>query len=361
VLSSLSVEGPDVVLEGVRKIFRARGAPEHLAVNDVSLRVERGERVVIVGPSGCGKSTLLRLIAGLDDPDAGSIFVGGRDVRAVAPQDRNVAMVFQGYALYPHLSAFENIAFPLRMAKASREARARSVADVAKVLRIEHLLTRRPNELSGGERQRVAIGRALVRRPRVFLFDEPLSNLDAALRNDLRVELAQIFLALSGACLYVTHDQVEAMTLADRIVVMNQGRVLQVATPRDVYESPADAFVAAFMGAPKMNLVEGRIDDGALAFGPFRLEPPRTGLPERLLVGVRPQDLAIDARGVPAEVLAAEPHGAETVLSVRAGSTDLRVRTEGFDVRRPGETVHVRADASRLHLFAADGTNARLA
>ena len=364
------MEGPDVVLEGVRKIFRSRGAPDHLAVAGVSLSVARGERVVVVGPSGCGKSTLLRLIAGLDDPDEGSIAVGGRDVRGVAPQDRDVAMVFQGYALYPHMTAFENIAFPLRMARATRDARERAVGDVAKVLRIEHLLGRRPNQLSGGERQRVAIGRALVRRPKVFLFDEPLSNLDAALRNDLRVELAQIFHALAGACLYVTHDQVEAMTLADRIVVMNEGRVLQVATPRDVYEAPADAFVAAFMGAPKMNLLDGRIEDGALTFGPFRIPAPRAGLPSKLLVGFRPQDVALAGASTQsdttpqAEVLAAEPHGAETVLTVRttgAEGTELRVVRAGFDVRKPGERVALEVDRERLHLFESGGTQTRLA
>lgn len=361
------MEGQDVVLEGVRKIFRSRGAPEsdHVAVADVSLRVGRGERVVIVGPSGCGKSTLLRLIAGLDEPDAGTIEVAGRKLAGVAPQDRDVAMVFQGYALYPHMTAFENIAFPLRMRGQGTAERARAVAEVAKILRIESLLTRKPGQLSGGERQRVAIGRALVRRPKVFLFDEPLSNLDAALRNDLRVELAQIFQALSGSCLYVTHDQVEAMTLADRIVVMNRGHILQVATPREVYEAPADAFVAAFMGAPKMNVVAGRIDGDSLAFGPFRVPAPRSGLPSVLLVGVRPEDLTVlsaTESGAAAEVVAAEPHGAETVLTVRAdGDLVLRVRRPGFDTRKPGEPLSLGVDESKLHLFEAQGAQKRLA
>jgi len=364
------VAAPDVVLDRLRKTFRSRGSrlpraeATHLAVNDVSLEVERAERIVIVGPSGCGKSTLLRLIAGLDDPDSGGIEVGGRSLLGIAPQDRDVAMVFQGYALYPHMTAFENIAFPLRMRGNSAAERERAVQEVAKVLRIESLLGRRPNELSGGERQRVAIGRALVRRPKVFLFDEPLSNLDAALRNELRVELAQIFQALSGACLYVTHDQVEAMTLADRIVVMNKGRVLQVAPPREIYERPADAFVATFVGAPKMNLIEATLEDGGLRFGPFAAPAPRADLPRSLIVGIRPEDLALDEGGdaaVQAEDIATEPHGAETVLAVRAGAIELRLRRPGFDARRIGDEVALRIDPARLHFFSADGDRARLA
>ncbi|MFO0669810.1 MAG: ABC transporter ATP-binding protein [Polyangiaceae bacterium] len=355
----------EVVLEGIRKVFAARGeGSAHAALSGVSLRVAPGERVVIVGPSGCGKSTLLRMIAGLDDPDEGVIRVGARDLRGVAPQDRDVAMVFQGYALYPHMSAAENIAFPLKMRGASRDERARAVDAVGKVLRIGHLLGRRPGQLSGGERQRVAIGRALVRRPKVFLFDEPLSNLDAALRNDLRVELAQIFTELEGALLYVTHDQSEAMTLADRIVVMNQGRILQAATPREIYETPATAFVAGFLGSPKMNVLPAERDGDRITFGPFVVDgkaaPAALAGQRRFLIGVRPDDVHVDEAGSPAEVLAAEPLGAETVLSVRAGEATLRLRRAGFDVRRPGESLRVRVDASRLHFFAADGAQERI-
>lgn len=370
----------DVVLSGVRKSFRgdaSRLAHDSVspgvapaAVDGVSLRVARGERIVIVGPSGCGKSTLLRLIAGLDDVDEGTIAVAGRNLRGVAPQDRDVAMVFQGYALYPHMSASDNIAFPLRMRGLDREARTRAVADVARVLRIGHLLDRRPAELSGGERQRVAIGRALVRRPKVFLFDEPLSNLDAALRNDLRVELGQIFDELSGACLYVTHDQVEAMTLADRIVVMDRGKVLQEATPREIYLRPATAFVATFIGSPKMNLLPGIHDEtsGSITIGEFRLKLSKglseaaRPIPDQVLVGIRPEDVAVDAADpdVRASVVSVEPLGAETVITAKLGVSRVRLRTAGFDSRKPGDSIGLTFDSSRVHLFEAGGDQVRI-
>ena len=362
-VSCASVAESDVVvrLRDVAKSFRPRPGESKApaALRGVSLDTHAGERIVIVGPSGCGKSTLLRLIAGLDVPDGGTISVGGRSLEGVAPQDRDVAMVFQGYALYPHMTVAENITFPLRMRRMPAAEREAALSEVARVLRIEALLRRRPAELSGGERQRVAIGRALVRRPKVFLFDEPLSNLDAALRNDLRVELAQILRTLRGACLYVTHDQVEAMTLADRIVVMSQGAVRQVATPRELYERPADSFVATFVGTPKMNVVPGEVREGLVRFGPFDAADASASLPSSVLVGVRPEDLeVVDAPGDgPFEVVATEPLGAETVLFLRAGDLDVRVRRSGFEVRRPGQRLHVRARTEKLHFFdpAKDG------
>ncbi|HMR77863.1 MAG TPA: ABC transporter ATP-binding protein, partial [Polyangiaceae bacterium] len=246
-----------VTLQGLTRRF---GKAERPAVDRLNLEVEAGEVVSLVGPSGCGKSTTLRLIAGLDTPDAGSIRIAGRDVARVPPQDRDVAMVFQGFALYPHMTVREMLAFPLRMRRAKKDEIGKLVADTAKLLNITRLLDRRPAELSGGEQQRVAMGRAIVRRPEVFLFDEPLSNLDAALRAELRVELGKLLRRLGATALYVTHDQAEAMTLSDRIVLLNMGKLEQVASPREIYESPQTLFAASFFGSPPMNLLDAQAD-----------------------------------------------------------------------------------------------------
>src|SRR4051794_19904116 len=227
------------------------------ALSEVSIAVRKGELLVVVGPSGCGKSTTLRIVAGLEDADGGDVRIGGKSMKGVPPQDRDVAMVFQGYALYPQMTVRENIEFPLKMGKPSPADRKKRSDEAADLLHLGPLMDRLPSELSGGERQRVAMGRAIVRRPRVFLFDEPLSNLDAALRQELRVEIGQLVRKLEVTAIYVTHDQVEAMTLADRICVMNKGRIEQLAPPRAVYETPATSFVAGFIGAPKMNLLAG--------------------------------------------------------------------------------------------------------
>src|SRR6204780_3213834 len=240
----------EVLLDGVSKRFAPakRGEPPPPALRDITIAVTRGELVVIVGPSGCGKSTALRIVAGLEEPDAGTVTIAGRSMKGVPPQDRDVAIVFQGYALYPQMTAREILEFPLKMRRVPREERVRAVGEAAAMLRIEKLLDRRPGELSGGERQRVAMGRAIVRKPRVFLFDEPLSNLDASLRGDIRLEIGQLVRRLGATALYVTHDHVEAMTLADRIAVMRGGRLIQLATPREVYERPATSFVGVFLG-----------------------------------------------------------------------------------------------------------------
>lgn len=342
----------EVELRGVTKRFGARDGGAVLSRLDLS--VHKGELCVLVGPSGCGKSTTLRIVAGLEHADEGVVRVGGRDMSRVAPQDRDVAMVFQGYALYPRMTARRNIEFPLEMRGVAAAERRRRAEEAAERLRIGGLLDRLPGELSGGERQRVAMGRAIVRRPRVFLFDEPLSNLDAALRGDLRLLIGELVRDLEATAIYVTHDHVEAMTLADRICVMNRGTIEQLATPREIYEEPGTSFVATFIGAPKMNLVEGRVEHGELRFGPFRAPSPSSHGGE-VIVGVRPDALRVsDAPGDGAhrfEIAACEPLGAETHLVLRAGELELRARVEGFRTTARGSAAFVSPDASRLHLF----------
>ncbi len=369
---------PEISLERVSKRFSGardvdgarRTGP---ALDGVTLSVARGEIVVVVGPSGCGKSTTLRLVAGLDEPDEGTVAIAGRSMKGVAPQDRDVAMVFQGYALYPQMTVRQILEFPLRMRKASASARSQAVDEVAAMLHIERLLDRRPGELSGGERQRVAMGRAIVRKPRVFLFDEPLSNLDASLRGELRLEIGRLVRRLGVTALYVTHDHVEAMTLADRIAVMKAGRIVQVGTPREVYERPATSFVGTFVGSPRMNLFAARSERDALVAGPFRLPLPRGPLPPRLEVGVRPEHVRLrgphDGGGAPAEVVAVEPLGAETHLLVRVGDLELRARGPGWEgweageaaeAPRRGDPVRVAIDVERAIVFDADGEGERV-
>jgi multiple sugar transport system ATP-binding protein len=369
-------DGPDfeVLLDGVSKQFAPaqRGQPAPPALRSFTLGVKRGEIVVVVGPSGCGKSTTLRIVAGLEEPDAGTVTLAGRSMRGVPPQDRDVAMVFQGYALYPQMTARQIMEFPLKMRGMPREQRARAVDEAAALLRIEKLLDRRPAELSGGERQRVAMGRAIVRKPRVFLFDEPLSNLDASLRGDIRLEIGQLVRRLGATALYVTHDHVEAMTLADRIAVMRGGRLLQLATPREVYERPATSFVGAFLGSPRMNLLPAHAEGDAIVAGALRLARPTGALPTRIEVGVRPEHVSLvdesaggerlDVPGSAAgEVLAVEPLGAETHVLVRVGDQELRAQCRGFDAHRRGDAVRVAIDATRAMVFDADGEGERVA
>jgi multiple sugar transport system ATP-binding protein len=275
-------------LESVSKIY-----PNDVkAANDVSLEIADGEFLVLVGPSGCGKSTLLRLIAGLETVTEGRVLIGDRDVTNVSPQDRDLAMVFQNYALYPHMTVSANLAFGLRLRKVPRDERARRVTEVASKLGLEELLDRKPSELSGGQRQRVAMGRAIVREPKAFLMDEPLSNLDAKLRVTMRAELARLHERLGVTTVYVTHDQVEAMTLGQRVAVLRDGVLQQVDTPQRLYHAPANLFVAAFIGSPSMNLVEADVTDGSIRFAGYELPLP-TGSslpPGRLILGIRPTD-----------------------------------------------------------------------
>ena len=354
---------PEKAHESGRPAKSADGKDAPSALAGVSIAVQKGELLVVVGPSGCGKSTTLRIVAGLEDADGGDVRIGGKSMKGVPPQERDVAMVFQGYALYPQMTVRENIEFPLKMRKVEGKERRKHADEAASMLRLGPLMDRLPSELSGGERQRVAMGRAIVRRPRVFLFDEPLSNLDAALRQDLRIEIGALVRELGVTAIYVTHDQVEAMTLADRICVMQKGSVLQIAAPREIYETPATSFVATFLGTPRMNLIDARTDGAQLLCGPFRIAKPE-GAPDSLVVGVRPEDVHLAKEGDPGaarfEVAVSEPLGAETHLLLRAGDVELRVRAPGFDPRPAGAAVHVTIDAERMHLFAAAPEGKRL-
>jgi multiple sugar transport system ATP-binding protein len=338
------------------------------ALDDVSLEVEDGELVVLVGPSGCGKSTVLRLIAGLDEPTRGEIRIGDARVDGLPPQARNVAMVFQDYALYPHMTVRENLEFPLRMRGASRAELADRVASAARQLDLAALLDRLPKQLSGGQRQRVAMGRALVREPAVSLLDEPLSNLDAKLRVDVRAEIAELQRRTKTTMLYVTHDQVEAMTLGERVAVLNAGRLQQTATPRELYDRPANAFVAGFIGNPPMNLLPGRIvastngggavqvAGGTLPLAASVHVPPLVD--GRVTVGIRPEALSLAGDGAADALRLTVEHvewlGHETLAHLKAADGDSRVvaRLPGMHDLAAGQTVTVSVDEARVYLFA---------
>jgi multiple sugar transport system ATP-binding protein len=348
-----------VAFRGVRKDFGRLPV-----IKGIDLTIEDQEFVVFVGPSGCGKSTLLRLIAGLEDASSGEILIGGRVVNNTPPKDRNVAMVFQNYALYPHMTVARNMGFGLRAARLPAAEIDQRVRAAAAMLGLESLLERRPGELSGGQRQRVAMGRAIVRAPQVFLFDEPLSNLDAQLRNQVRTEIKKLHQQVRTTAIYVTHDQVEAMTLADRIVLLREGRIEQVGAPMDLFARPANRFVASFIGAPAINLLPGRIDTGHIALPWMRLPcPPLATAPPdgRVEVGVRPDDLLVGEASLraPADyrfeavVSVVEPMGAESLLIVSIGGVDLRVRLEGRNYPATGARIAVAIDPAEVQLFDA--------
>ncbi|MDA4847437.1 ABC transporter ATP-binding protein [Hoeflea poritis] len=326
-----------IALKHVTKSF---GATE--VIPPLDLDIEDGEFVVFVGPSGCGKSTLLRLIAGLEDVTSGMIEIDGNDATKVPPSKRGLAMVFQSYALYPHMSVRKNIAFPLRMAKVDEAERNRKVEAAADILNLTDYLERRPGQLSGGQRQRVAIGRAIVREPEAFLFDEPLSNLDAALRVNMRLEISELHQSLKTTMIYVTHDQVEAMTMADKIVVLNAGRIAQVGSPLELYRSPQNIFVAGFIGSPKMNFIEGE----------------EAGKHGAHTIGVRPEHLALSTDGGTWEgtVGVAEHLGSDTFLHVHVdGIGALTVRAQGEAGLNHGDRAHITPDPERIHRFDSDG------
>jgi multiple sugar transport system ATP-binding protein len=324
-------------LESLTKTFGGTAA-----LRGLTLSVAEGELLAVVGPSGCGKSTLLSLVAGLEAPTSGAVRIDGREVSRLSPRERDVAMVFQSYALYPHMSVRQNLSFPLEVARLGRREIAARVGEVAALLGLEALLDRRPAALSGGERQRVALGRALVRRPRLFLFDEPLSNLDAALRVSVRAELKKLHERLGATFVYVTHDQAEAMTLADRIAVLRAGALEQVGTPREIYGAPATAFVARFVGTPQVNLVP----PAALGLAAAGVE-----------AALRPEDLSIElgpgANGLEARVWLVEPMGAETWATVEREGVRLVARCGPAFEAPPGAPVRLSFDPARLHWFDA--------
>ncbi len=347
----------EIRFSAIRKQFGAV-----VAVNDFSIDIADGEFVALVGPSGCGKTTLLRILAGLEQPTAGRIHLAGEDITDKAARDRNLAMVFQNYALYPHMTVADNIGFALKLRGRAKDEIAREVAKSAALLGIESLLDRRPRELSGGQRQRVAVCRAIVRHPAAFLFDEPLSNLDARLRTSARAEIRGLQQRLATTAVYVTHDQVEAMTMADRIVVMNGGRVQQIGRPLEVYECPANAFVAGFIGSPAMNLIPAtRGSDGSLATAGFALGPVAArAVDTAAVVGVRPEDIRVRAADC-AQPLAfkarlnhVEPLGAEVLLHLGAGDQTIQARIPGRWNAAAGGDVDLFVDAARLHVFCAE-------
>ncbi|MGI9415362.1 MAG: ABC transporter ATP-binding protein [Hyphomicrobiales bacterium] len=345
----------DVILDKVVKKFGAV-----TAVHALDLHIREGEFVALLGPSGCGKTTTLRMLAGLDFPTSGDIRIGGRTVNDVPPGKRDIAMVFQSYALYPHMTVEQNIAYPLKKRGVPQSERAPMVARTAELLQLGELLKRKPRQLSGGQQQRVALGRALVRDPQVFLLDEPLSNLDAKLRSYMRAELIELHRRLGRTLVYVTHDQLEAMTMSDRIAVMNAGRLQQFGTPDEVYRRPANRFVAEFIGTPSMNLTEGEVTDDGHSFhaGSFvqRLDPSRFDLtPGPATLGVRPEGISIGTGTLTTEVRVVEPTGHENIVVLESeGLGPLTVRTGADHRPRVGETVRIALDEKSLHLFGGD-------
>jgi multiple sugar transport system ATP-binding protein len=371
----------EIELRNISKVFSG----DVVAIDDVSLEIGDGEFIALVGPSGCGKSTLLRTIAGLEDVTAGEISIGGRDVTDLAPRHRDIAMVFQSYALYPHMSVRQNLGYGLKVRRMPKSEIRPRVDEIAKLLDLTELLERKPAQLSGGQRQRVAMGRAIARQPQAFLMDEPLSNLDAKLRVGMRASLAQLHQQLGVTTVYVTHDQVEAMTLGQRVAVMRDGHLLQVDTPQTLYEQPRDLFVAGFIGSPAMNLVEARIDGGAVVLGQYRvpLDSDRTpGRDGRVILGIRPEtfeDAAFASPDLPTidtEVVVLEELGSDAhvffrvdATRVAAGLEDeadeaadlvtdrgslLNARVDPRTLARVGGTARLAVDPSRFHFFDTD-------
>ncbi|WP_067222963.1 ABC transporter ATP-binding protein [Stappia indica] len=345
----------------LRKLRKTYGGV--VAVEGVSLDIARGELIVLLGPSGCGKSTTLRMVAGLESISGGELFIGERNVTQLEPKDRDIAMVFQNYALYPHKTIRANLGFGLKMRGIDAAETVRRVDEVAEMLAITHLLDRKPRQLSGGQMQRVALGRALVRDPAVFLLDEPLSNLDAKLRVRMREEIALLQKRIGKAMIYVTHDQTEAMTLADRIVIMRDGHVQQIGAPLEVYDRPQNVFVAGFIGSPEMNLFPAEIANGRLQMGPsaeMSLPAPAGARQGPVIAGLRPEAMYVAPQGLPFAVRAVEQLGSQTLLIGTIGEVSLRVMEGRRDDIRAGNTVAVSADPSAIHLFDRE-TEQRLA
>ncbi len=345
-----------VQIRDVRKSF---GAVEIL--HGVSVPIEDGEFVVLVGPSGCGKSTLLRLLAGLENITSGTISIGGRVVNNVHPKERDIAMVFQNYALYPHMTVAKNMGFSLMLRGASKNEIEQRVQRAASILGLEKLLERYPRQLSGGQRQRVAMGRAIVREPQVFLFDEPLSNLDAKLRVAMRTEMKELHQRLKTTTVYVTHDQIEAMTMADKIVVMHDGVIEQMGAPLDLYDRPVNQFVAGFIGSPAMNFLDGKLRANGSVYVetagghklPLKTAPQGDGGRD-VLYGIRPEHFEMGEGGLPAEVVVVEPTGSETQIVARIGDQEVIAVFRERQSVKPGDTISLRPRADVAHLFAKD-------
>jgi len=348
-----------VVIRNVEKRF---GSTQ--VIHGVNIDIDDGEFAVLVGPSGCGKTTLLRMIAGLEEISSGEILIGGRVVNNVQPKERDIAMVFQNYALYPHMTVRDNMAFSLMLAGTAKGKIDARVAQAAEILGLKDLLDRYPRQLSGGQRQRVAMGRAIVRNPQVFLFDEPLSNLDAKLRVAMRTEIKELHQRLKTTSVYVTHDQIEAMTMADKIVVMKDGVVEQTGSPLELYDTPVNTFVAGFIGSPAMNFLSGQVrranGSGQISFGEGLAVQLPPGTPtkdgQKVLFGTRPEHLSIGSEGLPAEVIVVEPTGADTQLYCEVGGHDVVVVLRDRTSCRAGDRIHLVPELTKAHVFdAADG------
>ncbi|MCT9000202.1 ABC transporter ATP-binding protein [Chelativorans intermedius] len=341
----------------VRKVRKSFGAVE--VIHGVDIDIADGEFVVLVGPSGCGKSTLLRMIAGLESVTRGAILVGERIVNHLPPSERDIAMVFQNYALYPHMRVKDNMAFALRLRGMPASEVEERVGRAAEILGLAPYLERYPRQLSGGQRQRVAMGRAIVRDPQVFLFDEPLSNLDAKLRVQMRTEIKELHQRLKTTTVYVTHDQVEAMTMADRIVVMQDGRVEQIGEPLEIFDRPANLFVAGFIGSPSMNILKARMDGGEAAVQVEDIRLPIAGTHgvehgQPIMLGIRPEHLELADDGFPARISVVEPTGSETLVFVNFAGNDLVALFRERHSFRPGDTIRLRPRPDQVHLFHAE-------
>jgi multiple sugar transport system ATP-binding protein len=356
----------------VKDLFKRFG--KVVAVDHVSFEVKDGEFMVLLGPSGCGKTTTLLMIAGVYKPTRGYIYFDDQVVNDLEPKDRNIGMVFQSYALYPHMTVYENIAFPLKLKKLPKEEIDRRVREVASMLKIENLLDRRPSQLSGGQQQRVALARTIVKRPGLFLMDEPLSNLDAKIRVEVRAELKRLQRELGITTIYVTHDQAEAMTMADRVAVMNEGKIMQLAEPHVLYHKPANLFVAGFIGAPAMNFLDASVNvrDGEVELdtGVFRIRLPRSlsevlvraGPPSEVVFGIRPEHITVSKSPIPGgyqvEVFVTEPLGSETIIDFKHGDQLVKVRYPGGFEAVPGEKVYIAFQLEQAHIFDKKTGNA---
>ncbi len=346
----------NLIISNLSKSFDNTGV-----IRDISFKVDEGEFCILLGPSGCGKTTVLRLIAGLEQQDSGEIFIADKEVSDLTPKERDIAMVFQSYALYPHMNVYENMSFSLKMQKQPEAEINRKVKETAALLELDNFLDRKPKELSGGQRQRVAIGRAIVRNPKLFLFDEPLSNLDAKLRNSMRVEIAGLHRKLKATTIYVTHDQVEAMTLGEKIVLLDQGQIQQIGTPNEMYNKPANIFVATFIGTPQINLLEGRLTDnqsghtftsGALTIPLERRDELNNYSGQNITIGIRPEALTPGDGPVKGIIELIEHLGPETLVYIKAGDTSLIAKAPSDFRGRQGEAISLNPDSKVIHFFS---------